>query len=206
MKRAIKPLIWLVLLAPLPWLVWLGFTGGMGAEPISFMNRYLGDWAIRILILAIAVTPVSQIFRIKSIMRYRRLIGLFCFFYAFLHLTSYVAIDQFFDFAAIWDDIIKRNYITVGMVSFVLLTALAVTSPKAMVKKIGGKRWRFLHKAVYIAAPLVAFHFIMMRKGFQLEPLIYAAIIAILLGFRLFRFLWTVRKRSKNFSFASMNL
>jgi len=189
MLKNLKPLIWAMMLAPLGWLIWLGFNGGMGAEPISFMNRYLGDWAIRILIVSIAVTPTSQIFKLKSIMKYRRLVGLFCFFYAFLHLTSYVAIDQFFDFKAIWNDIIKRNYITVGMVSFVILLSLAVTSPKTMVKKLGGKRWRLLHKCVYLAAPLVGFHFVMMRKGFQLEPLIYSAIIASLLGFRLIRYL-----------------
>jgi len=204
MFKNLKPLIWAMMLAPLGWLIWLGFNGGMGAEPISFMNRYLGDWAIRILILSIAVTPVSQIFKFKSILKYRRLIGLFCFFYAFLHLTSYVAIDQFFDFKAIWNDIIKRNYITVGMVSFVILLALAITSPKIMVKKMGGKRWRLLHKCIYLAAPLVGFHFIMMRKGFQLEPLIYSAVIAGLLGFRLIRFLIKTRNTSKDFSFSSL--
>ncbi len=190
-RKIAKPLVFTVCLGPFAWIAWTAYasgfspTGPLGANPIEYINRYLGDWAIRFLLTALAVTPVRGITGWNSIMRFRRMIGLYAFFYACLHLSSYIVLDQFFDWGEIWRDITKRNYITVGMVNFVVLAALAATSTNAMVKRLGGKRWTKLHKLVYAAGILACFHFYMMRKGVQLEPIIYAGICAVLLGYRM---------------------
>ncbi|HCS71830.1 MAG: protein-methionine-sulfoxide reductase heme-binding subunit MsrQ [Alphaproteobacteria bacterium] len=180
----LKPLVHAAALGPLVWLVWLGMHGQFGPNPAEFINRYTGDWAIRLLLIALAVTPVRGITGLAVVMRFRRMLGLYAFFYALLHVSSYVALDQYFAWAAIWQDILKRNYITVGMLGLVILTALAVTSPKAMVKKMGGRNWQRLHKLVYVAAVAAPVHFFMMRKGFQIEPLIYGGIAGLLLAYR----------------------
>jgi methionine sulfoxide reductase heme-binding subunit len=180
-----KPVIWILALMPLVWLGWRVFNQDLTANPAEFMNRYLGDWALRFLFIALAVTPIRQLTGAVAVVRLRRLLGLFAFFYVTLHLTSYVALDQFFDWREIWNDIVKRNYITLGMTGFVILAALAATSTKGMVKRLGGRNWTRMHKAVYVAGVLGAIHFIMMRKGFQVEPLIYAGILTLLLGVRL---------------------
>lgn len=180
----IKPLVHAVSLGPLVWLIWLGLDGRFGPNPAEFINRYTGDWAIRFLLIALAVTPLRGITGMAAVMRFRRMLGLYAFFYAVLHVTSYVALDQYFAWAAIWQDILKRTYITVGMLALVILTALAATSPKAMVKKLGGRNWQRLHKLVYVAAVAAPVHFFMMRKGFQIEPLVYGGIAALLLAYR----------------------
>ena len=186
-----KPIVFTAALMPLAWIAWtavasgFGPTGPLGANPIEYINRYLGDWAIRFLLMALAVTPVRGITGWTPLIRFRRMIGLFAFFYACLHLSSYIGLDQFFNWREIWGDIVKRNYITVGMVNFVLLASLAATSTKGMIKRLGAKRWINLHKLVYVAGIAACIHFYMMRKGVQLEPIIYAAVCALLLGYRL---------------------
>ena len=189
-----KPIVFTAALVPLAWIAWtavangFGPTGPLGANPIEYINRYLGDWAIRFLLMALAVTPVRRISGWTPLMRFRRMIGLFAFFYVCLHLSSYIGLDQFFDWREIWRDIVKRNFITVGMVNFVLLASLAATSTNGMVQRLGGKRWTQLHKLIYPASILACFHFYMMRKGVQLEPIIYAGICALLLGYRVVAF------------------
>jgi len=137
----LKPLVHAAALGPLVWLVWLGMHGQFGPNPAEFINRYTGDWAIRLLLIALAVTPVRGITGLAVVMRFRRMLGLYAFFYALLHVSSYVALDQYFAWAAIWQDILKRNYITVGMLGLVILTALAVTSPKAIPDRTPDLRW-----------------------------------------------------------------
>lgn len=179
-----KPVVWALALAPLPYLVWLHMTGGAGANPIEFTNRFLGDWALRFLLIALAVTPVRGLTGLNALMRFRRLLGLFAFFYVVLHVSSYVVVDQYFDWAAIWKDIVKRWYITVGMTGLLCLIPLAATSTKGMIRRLGGRNWTRLHRLVYVAAAAGCLHFYMMRKGVQLEPIVYAAIAAALLGYR----------------------
>ncbi len=194
-KRVAKPIVFVLALGPLAWIIWtavssgLGPVGPLGANPIEYINRYLGDWAIRFLLLALAVTPVRGITGWNWIMRFRRMIGLYAFFYVCLHLSSYIGLDQFFDWGEIWKDIVKRNYITVGMLTFLMLAPLAATSTNGMVKRLGGKRWTNLHKLIYVAGVTSCFHFYMMRKGVQLEPIIYGAIAGVLLGYRLAAYL-----------------
>ena len=183
-RRIIKPLVFILCLTPLAWLIWRGVSGGLGANPIEATNRFLGDWAMRFLLVTLAVTPLRRLFGWSVLMRFRRMLGLFAFAYAALHLSSYVVLDQFFHWADIWADIVKRNFITVGMIAFLLLVPLAVTSTNAMVRRLGGRRWKRLHRLVYPAAIAVIVHFYMMVKADVREPLVYGAIAAVLLGYR----------------------
>jgi sulfoxide reductase heme-binding subunit YedZ len=191
MVWVIKPMVWALCLAPLAWLGWLVlevlyFDGrGLTANPVEFLNLYLGDWAIRILLVSLAVTPIKILTGWKQNVRLRRLLGLFAFFYVALHISNYVVLDQFFDWLAIWNDILKRWYITVGMVGLLCLIPLAITSTKGWIKKMGGKNWNKLHKLVYIAGAAACLHFFMMRKGIQLEPIIYGGIFLSLMAVRM---------------------
>jgi sulfoxide reductase heme-binding subunit YedZ len=183
-RFGLKPLVFAGCLAPLGWLAWLAASGGLGVNPIEAVNRFLGDWALRFLLISLAVSPVRELFGWPLVMRLRRMLGLFAFTYVALHLTSWIALDQFFAWPHIWADIVKRPFITVGMLAFLLLVPLAATSTAGMIKRLGAKRWKRLHMLVYPAATLGAFHFFMMVKADVREPLIYAAILALLLGWR----------------------
>jgi sulfoxide reductase heme-binding subunit YedZ len=193
--RVIKPAVFVLCLAPLGWLIWWGVRGELGANPIEATNRYLGDWALRFLLITLAATPLRGITGWNGVLRFRRMFGLYAFFYVCLHLSSYIGLDQFFDWNAIWQDIVKRNFITVGMVSFILLIPLAVTSTNAMVRRLGGKRWLNLHRLIYLIGIATCFHFYMMRKGVQWEPIIYGGVLALLLGYRA---VTAIRRRMRN--------
>jgi len=188
-----KPLVWLACLSPLVWLAHLAFSDGLTANPIEYVIRYMGDWALRMLFVALAVTPMRRITGLNQLQRFRRLLGLFAFFYVMLHISSYVVLDQFFDWHAIWLDILKRWYITVGMAALLCLIPLAVTSTQGWIRRLG-KNWKQLHRLVYPAGALACVHFYLMRQGVQIEPLVYAGIFAGLMAFRL---LDTVQKRLK---------
>lgn len=192
---AAKPVVFIACLLPLAWLVWRLFgdaapSGVIAANPQEYVNRYLGDWALRLLLAVLALTPLRGLTGYSGLMRFRRMLGLYAFFYVCLHVLSYVWLDQGLNWPELWKDIIKRTYITVGMASFVLLLPLALTSWNAMIKRLGALRWRRLHRIVYVIAPLACLHFYMMRKGIQIEPIIYAGICGLLLGYRL----WTKGK------------
>ena len=192
LRFVIKPIVFAACLVPLGLLVWRGFTDGLGANPIEASNRFLGDWALRFLLIALCITPIRILTKWNAAVRFRRMLGLFAFSYVCLHLTSYIVLDQFFDWQAIWKDIVKRWYITVGMTAFVFLIPLAVTSTKGWIKRIGGKTWQNLHKLVYPTAVLGIFHFYMMLKADFREPLLYAVILVVLFGIRIYD---TIRKR-----------
>ena len=184
-RRWAKPVVFLLCLLPLIWLAGRAATDGLGANPIEALIRFLGDWALRFLLIALAVTPLRQILGWPGLARFRRMLGLFAFFYVVVHLSAYVGVDQFFDWPAIGRDIVKRLYITVGMAAVLLLLPLAITSTDGMVRRLGGRRWRGLHRLVYIIAPLgVAHHWMMVKKDLT-EPMIHAAILALLLGWRM---------------------
>ncbi|AWK89978.1 sulfite oxidase heme-binding subunit YedZ [Azospirillum thermophilum] len=186
-----KPLVFAAALVPLAWTVWLGWSGGLGAEPVLESVRQSGLWALRFLLVALAVTPLRMLTGVAALARFRRMLGLFAFFYAALHLSTWIGLDQFFDWPAIWKEIVKRPYITVGMGAFLILTALAATSTDAMVKRLGGRRWRALHKGVFVAGLAGCLHYVMLVKGWQTPPLVYAALCVGLLAFRR----WPVRIR-----------
>ena len=186
--RWLKPAAFAAALLPLAWLLWRAGFGSLGVNPVETINRYLGDWALRFLLIALAVTPVRQWTGWSALARLRRMMGLFAFFYVCLHLASYVGIDLFFDWAALWADVLKRNYITLGMIAVLLLVPLALTSTNAMIRRLGGARWRRLHLLVFPASILGVAHFWMMVKADIREPLVYAALLAVLLGWRLWGF------------------
>jgi Predicted membrane protein len=182
----LKPAVFAACLLPLLWLAWRAGFGSLGVNAVETVNRHLGDWALRFLLIALAVTPLRRITGWAPLARLRRMLGLFAFFYVFLHLASYVGLDLFFDWQALWQDVLKRRYITLGMLAFVLLIPLAATSTGGMVRRLGGRRWRALHRLVHPAAILGVAHFWLMVKADIREPLLYAAILAVLLGYRVF--------------------
>jgi sulfoxide reductase heme-binding subunit YedZ len=180
----IRRAIYVTGMLPAVWYFYLGITDQLGADPQKTLERALGLWALRFLILALAITPLRRLGG-PNLIGYRRTVGLLGFYYAALHLSVYLLLDQGLDLAAIWADIVKRPYITVGMLAFTLLVPLAVTSNTAMIRRLGGAAWQRLHRLVYLATAAAAVHFVMVVKAWPPEPLIYAGIVAILLLFRL---------------------
>jgi sulfoxide reductase heme-binding subunit YedZ len=175
-----------VLFFPLLSLLFLVSQDGLGANPIEFSIHYLGGWGLKLLLITLLISPLRILLNWNWLSRNRRLFGLFSFFYISLHIIFYVGIDQFFNWHDILDDVFKRMYITVGLIAFLLLIPLALTSTKKMIKKIGGKIWIRIHKGIYIAAVLACLHFFMMRKGVQFEPLFYAGLFSLLFLFRIY--------------------
>jgi sulfoxide reductase heme-binding subunit YedZ len=163
----------------------LAVNGGLGANPIEFAIRSLGTWALTFLLATLAITPLRRWTGWNALIRVRRLLGLYAFFYASLHVVTYVGIDQFFDLRAIVADIVKRPYITVGFASFLMLIPLAVTSTNAMLRRLGGRRWQALHRLVYGIAVGGVVHYWWLVKRDITQPLIYAMVLAVLLGARL---------------------
>lgn len=184
-SRRAKPVAFALGLLPLAWIVWLALSGGLGAEPVAEGVRQTGLWALRFLLLALAVTPLRRLTGWAALARFRRMVGLYAFFYAALHLSTYVGVDQFFDLHAVWKDIVKRPYITIGMGGFMILSALAATSTDAMVRRLGGRRWRALHKAAFAAGAAGCLHYVMLVKGWQTPPLLYGGLFALLMVLRL---------------------
>ena len=176
----IKPLIFILLLLPLLWLGYGAWGDALGANPIETITRTLCDWALRLLLFTLAVTPLRKMTGWRWPMRLRRMLGLYAFFYALLHLASYLVLDQFFYWPAIWGDIIKRPFITIGMVSFLLLIPLALTSTNNWMRRLG-RHWQRLHKLIYPIAIGAVTHYLLLTKVVTLEPLLYAAILGVLL-------------------------
>ncbi|WP_347556814.1 protein-methionine-sulfoxide reductase heme-binding subunit MsrQ [Robbsia sp. KACC 23696] len=194
--RWLKPLVFLFGLYPLLRLVFFGFTDGLTANPVQFIQYSTGIWALVWICITLAVTPVRLLTGLSWLLRLRRMIGLFAFFYALLHFVTYLWFDEFFNIPAIVHDVAQRPFILVGFVSFVLLLVLALTSPKAVVRKLG-RRWITLHRAVYAAAGFAVLHFWWMKSGKNdlFEPKIYLAVVAVLLAFRL---IWAFWHRTPN--------
>jgi len=187
----LKTTLFLLCLVPLLSLVYGLLGDSLGANPIEALSRGLGDWTLRFLLITLLVTPLRRITGLNWLPRLRRMLGLYTFFYALLHFMSYVWLDQFFDWAAIGKDIVKRPFITVGFASFLLLIPLAATSTNAMIKRLGGQRWRALHRSIYLIAGLAVLHYWWMVKKDITQPAIYAAVLALLLGLRVY---WAVRR------------
>ena len=186
-----KPLLFALCMLPIIWLVYQVATNGAGANPQEYLIRATGDWTLRFLCIVLAVTPLRTITQTPQLARFRRMLGLFVYFYVVVHLLSYSWFDMGFDVADIIKDIIKRPFILVGFLAFLLLTPLAATSFNAAIKTLGAKRWQLLHKLVYVIAGLGLLHFFWMRAGKNdfAEVFVYAAIIAVLLGWRFLQFL-----------------
>ena len=185
-----KPVVFVLCLLPFAWLFYGAFTNNLGANPAEYLIRATGDWTLRFLCIVLAVTPLRVLSSTPQLARFRRMLGLFVYFYVVLHLLSYSWFDMGFDVPDIANDIAKRPFILVGFSAFVLLTPLAVTSFNRAIKALGAKRWQLLHKLVYLIAGLGLLHFFWMRAGKNnfTEVFVYAAIIAVLLGWRVAQF------------------
>lgn len=181
----LKAATFVVCLAPLGLLIWRGFTGGLTANPIEFITHTTGWWTLAFLMITLAVTPLRRLLDMPWLLRLRRMLGLYVFFYASLHFLTWLVVDQFFDWQAIVKDIAKRPYITVGFSAFFLLLPLAATSTNAMVRRLGAARWQSLHRLVYVIAILGVVHFWWLVKKDIREPALFATILTVLLGTRL---------------------
>ena len=186
LPRAVKPLVFAACLVPLGLLVWRGFTGGLTANPIEFVTHRTGDWTLRLLLVTLAVTPLRRLTGWNAVIRLRRMLGLFAFFYGSLHLLTYVVLDHFFAFGSMLEDLTDRRFVTAGFTGFVLMIPLALTSTRAMVRRLGGRRWQALHRLVYVSACAGVVHYLWLVKADLRPPLVYAALLALLLGFRLY--------------------
>lgn len=187
LHRAAKPVVWCLCLAPLAWLVVALFTQQLGANPAEALLRSTGDWALRGLCLALAITPLRQALGLPALARMRRLIGLFAFFYAAVHALCYLWLDMGWQWALALDDVLQRPFILVGALAVLLLLALALTSPKRAVQLLGAQQWQRLHHSIHAAAWLALLHFYWMRLGKNqwAEVAVYAAIVAALQGWRI---------------------
>ena len=183
--RLIKPILFILCLIPLVLYIYWFFSGELGANPIEAITRRMGDWALRLLLITLAISPIIRLTGWHSLIKYRRMLGLFVFFYVCVHLSLYITLDKFFDFVEILEDVIKRPFITVGFCAFILLIPLAVTSSNKMVEMLQ-YRWILLHRLIYIIGMLAVLHFWWMVKIDTREPAIYAVLLAALLGLRLF--------------------
>ena len=184
--------IFLFCLVPLGVLVWRALTANLGANPVEFIQHATGDWTLRFLVSTLSITPLRKLLKLPELIRFRRMLGLFAFFYACLHFLTYLGPDQSFDLAAIWRDVAKRPFITVGFTAFVLLIPLAITSTAGWIRRLGGRRWQMLHRAIYISAICGVIHYYWLVKSAVLRPLTYAAIVAVLLLWRLGD--WLIRR------------
>lgn len=186
-NAALRPvptwLVYILYLLPVPWLLYLGLTDGLGREPIKALEHELGEIALQLLIIGLCVTPLRQYLGL-NLLKFRRAFGVLAFTYVTLHLAVWVVLDMSLLWAQMWADIWKRPYITVGMAGFLVLMPLALTSNNLSVRKLGPASWRRLHKLTYLAVLLGGIHYIWLVKGIQIEPLLYMAVILALLGLR----------------------
>jgi sulfoxide reductase heme-binding subunit YedZ len=190
-----KVAVFVLALVPLGILIWRLITGNLGANPVEFIQHATGDWTLRFLIFTLCITPFRKLFKLPDLIRFRRMLGLFAFFYVCLHFFTYLGLDQSFDVSAMWKDVAKRPFITVGFLGFVLLIPLALTSTAGWIRRLGGKRWQLLHRAIYITAVAGVIHYYWLVKSDVRKPLFYGSLVAILLIWRVGS--WISKRRSQ---------
>lgn len=189
-----KAAVFFLCLIPLGALVWGGFHNGLGANPVEKIQLTTGDWTLRFLVFTLCITPFRKLLNLPDLIRFRRMLGLFAFSYLCIHFLTYLVLDQSFDLSAIWKDVAKRPFITVGFLGFLLLLPLAITSTAGWIRRLGGKRWQMLHRAVYFAAVCGVIHYYWKVKSDVRMPLFYGALVTILLLWRLGD--WFFKRRS----------
>jgi len=180
-----KVAVFLACLVPLAALVWRGLHNNLSANAVQFVEHWTGDWTVRFLIITLAVSPLRTILKIPQLIRFRRMLGLFAFFYGCLHFTTWLWLDRYFNWSEMLKDIGKRPFITVGFTGFVLMVPLAITSTAGWIRRLGGKRWQLLHRAIYLSAIAGVVHYYWLVKSDVRKPLQYAAIVAVLLAWRI---------------------
>jgi sulfoxide reductase heme-binding subunit YedZ len=183
-SRWSKILVFLLCLAPLFWLAWRVWNQDLTANPTEFIQHFTGDWAIRLIVATLAVTPLRKLLGVPGLIRFRRMIGLFAFFYAGLHFLTYLWLDKLFDFPAMLKDVGKRPFITAGFAAFVCLVPLALTSTAGWIRRLGGKRWQRLHSLIYVTATAAVVHYYWLVKSDIRQPMLYGTLVALLLCWR----------------------
>jgi methionine sulfoxide reductase heme-binding subunit len=189
-----KVVVFLICLGPVFSLTTKVFTGGLGANPVEYLQLSTGEWTLRFLVFTLCITPLRKMLNLPDLIRFRRMLGLFAFFYVCLHFLTYLGPDQSFDLAAMWKDVYKRPFITVGFLGFLLLIPLAITSTAGWIRRLGGKRWQLLHRLVYFAAIAGVIHYTWKVKSDYRGPEFYAVIFGVLLLWRLFD--WLSKRRA----------
>jgi len=183
-RRVLKPVVFVAALGPFLWLVYNAFWGDLGVNPVETITNETGIWTLRLLAASIAITPIRWLTKWNPIINLRRMVGLFAFFYGTVHFMIYFVLDRSLMFDGLWEDIVKRPYITVGFTAFVLMIPLAITSTKGWIRRLGGSRWNLLHRLVYISASLGVLHYWWKVKLDVTNPMIYAGVVSVLLGWR----------------------
>lgn len=183
-----------VCLAPFGWLAWRAWNQNLTPNPIEYVTHYTGDWAIRFVVFTLAVTPLRRLLALPRLVRYRRMVGLFAFFYACLHFLTWFVLDKFFDFHAILDDFTKRPFIIAGLTAFLCLIPLAVTSTAGWIRRLGGRRWQMLHRLIYVTAMAAVIHYYWLVKSDIRLPVFYGCLVAVELLYRLGA--WALRART----------
>ena len=183
-RRISKVLVFLICIAPIVWLLAAAFTDNLSANPIKDITEATGVWTLRFLLVTLCITPIRKFTKWNDVIRYRRMLGLFAFFYGFLHFLTYAWLDQFFSVPDILQDVYKRPFITVGFLGFVAMVPLAVTSTKKWIVRLGGKRWQLLHRLTYVSAIAGVVHYLWLVKADTQRPLMYGLLLTTLLGYR----------------------
>lgn len=212
MIRILKIFVFLVCLVPLALLAWRFFGAhptdmntwgaGLGANPVETLEHATGDWTLRFLLITLSITPLRKLLSMPALIKFRRMLGLFAFFYGCLHFTTYLWADKFFNVHEILADIVKRKYITVGFLAFVLLVPLAITSTAGWIRRLGGKRWQALHRLIYFSAIAGVIHYLWLVKADIHKPLEYGAILAALLAYRVIA--WQRQSAARSGSVATL--
>lgn len=190
-----KIVVFSLCLVPLGILAWRAFQGRLTANPVEFITHATGDWTLRFIVITLAITPGRKLLRLPQLIRFRRMLGLFAFFYACLHFSIWIGIDKFFDWTEMWKDLEKRRFITVGFTGLLLMIPLAITSTAGWIRRLGGKRWRLLHRAIYVTAICGVIHYYWLVKSDVRKPLEYAYMVGALLVWRLGAWLYERGKR-----------
>ena len=188
-----KAVLFLVCLGPLAAIIVPFVLHATIPDPLQFVQHGTGDWTLRFLVITLAITPLRQLLHLPELIRFRRMLGLYAFFYGFMHFTTYLVFDKIFDVHEIWKDIYKRPFITVGFLALTLLVPLAITSTAGWIRRLGGRRWRILHRAIYISAVCGVIHYYWLVKSAVIRPLFYAALVGLLLAWRVGD--WLLRRR-----------
>jgi len=191
-----KVIVFCLCLVPFGWLLWRILQNDLTANPSQFLEHRTGDWTIRFIVFTLAISPLRKILHMPALIRFRRMIGLYAFFYVCLHFTAWIWFDKFFAWPDMWADVHKRPFITLGFTGFVLLIPLAITSTAGWIRRMGGKNWQMLHRLIYLTATLGAIHYYWSQKSDKHKPLEYAAVIAALLLWRLGIWIVDSRKRA----------
>jgi sulfoxide reductase heme-binding subunit YedZ len=194
-QRWTKVLVFLAALLPLCWAGWRAYQQNLTANPIEYITHFTGDWTLRFLVLTLAVTPLRKLLGLPDLIRFRRMIGLFAFFYGTLHFATYIWLDKFFDLQEMFKDVVKRPYITAGFAAFLLMIPLAVTSTSGWIRRIGGKRWQLLHRLVYVSGIAGVIHYYWLVKSDIRLPAMYGVLVAILLAYR--AVVWALNRRPR---------